>query len=256
MARQVIFDLYSVRRMAQDCLTMYEQVRRRKYHVVMSGYYGFANAGDDAILESIQQAIHEASDDVSVTVLSNDPELTRKQYGMDAIPRFRMWRVFCALRRSDVLLSGGGSLLQDTTSTRSLMYYLSVIRCADFLGKPVMLYANGIGPVRKPANRRRVKRVVERAALVTLRDHSSARELADMGVTAPTCMSRPTRCSTWPRPVRSGRSSCLPVPGSLEIFLLWRSPFEIGGIQTGSFPSWHGCVTTCAGPTDWRFYSC
>ena len=183
--RSVVKERYSVQRMAQDCLSVYDQVRRRKYNVVMSGYYGFANAGDDAILESIQQAIHEASDDVSVTVLSNDPELTRKQYGMDAIPRFRMWRVLNALRRSDVLLSGGGSLLQDTTSTRSLLYYLSVIRCADFLGKPVMLYANGIGPVRKPANRRRVKKVVERAALVTLRDHSSARELADMGVTRP-----------------------------------------------------------------------
>ena len=181
--RQVIFDYYSVRRMANDCLAMYDQVRRRKYQVVMSGYYGFANAGDDAILEAIQQAIHEASDDIGVTVLSNDPELTRKQYGMDAIPRFRMWKVFSALRRSDALLSGGGSLLQDTTSTRSLFYYLSVIRCAQLLGKPVMLYANGIGPVRRPGNRRRVKKVVERATLVTLRDHSSARELADMGVT-------------------------------------------------------------------------
>ena len=180
--RQVIFGHYSVHRMACDCLAVYDQVRRRKYRVVMSGYYGFANAGDDAILEAIQQAIHEASDDVSVTVLSNDPELTRKQYGMDAIPRFRMWKVFSALRRSDALLSGGGSLLQDTTSTRSLFYYLAVIRCAQWLGKPVMLYANGIGPVRRPGNRRRVKKVVERATLVTLRDSSSARELADMGV--------------------------------------------------------------------------
>ena len=183
--RQVIFDYYSVRRMASDCLAMYDQVRRRKFQVVMSGYYGFANAGDDAILDAIQQAIREASDDIGVTVLSNDPELTRKQYGMDAIPRFRMWKVFSALLRSDALLSGGGSLLQDTTSTRSLFYYLSVIRCAQWLGKPVMLYANGIGPVRRPGNRRRVKRVVERATLVTLRDHSSARELADMGVTRP-----------------------------------------------------------------------
>lgn len=181
--RQVIFDYYSVRRMAQDCLRVYDQVRRRKYRVVMSGYYGFANAGDDAILEAIQQAIHEASDDIAVTVLSNDPELTRTQYGMEAIPRFRFWSVFSALRHSDALLSGGGSLLQDTTSTRSLLYYLSVIRCAEWLGKPVMLYANGIGPVRRPGNRRRVKRVVERATLVTLRDHSSARELAGMGVT-------------------------------------------------------------------------
>lgn len=180
--RQVIFDCYSVRRMANDCLAMYEQVRRRRFRVVMSGYYGFSNAGDDAILEAIQQAIHGASDDISVTVLSNDPELTQKQYGMEAIPRFRMGKVFSALRHSDALLSGGGSLLQDTTSTRSLLYYLSVIRCAQWLGKPVMLYANGIGPVRRPANRRRVKKVVERASLVTLRDHSSARELADMGI--------------------------------------------------------------------------
>lgn len=180
--RQVIFDHYSIEKMTRDCLTAYRKAKRKKYRVVMSGYYGFENAGDDAILDSIQQAIREASDDVAVTVLSKDPDLTKKQYGLEAIPRFRVWRVFSALRRCDALLSGGGSLLQDTTSTRSLLYYLSVIRCAQILGKPVMLYANGIGPVRKPANRRRVKRVVERAALVTLRDHKSLQELRDMGV--------------------------------------------------------------------------
>ena len=183
--RQVIFEHYSVRRMAADCMAMYDQVRRRKYNVVMSGYYGFGNAGDDAILESIHRAIRSASDDVSVTVLSNDPEQTRGQYGVEAVPRFRVWRVFRALARCDALLSGGGSLLQDATSTRSLLYYLSVIRCAQLLRKPVMLYANGIGPVRRPANRRRVKRVVESASLVTLRDHASARELERMGVTRP-----------------------------------------------------------------------
>ena len=180
--RQVIFDYYSVRRMAGDCLAMYEQVRRKKYRVVMSGYYGFGNAGDDAILEAIQQAIHQASDEVAVTVLSNDPELTRRVYHMDALPRFQLFPVLRALRRCDALLSGGGSLLQDRTSTRSLLYYLSVIRAAEWMGKPVMLYANGIGPVHKRENRRRVKRVVERAALVTLRDRSSAQELRDMGV--------------------------------------------------------------------------
>ena len=180
--REVIFQYYSVRRMAADCLAMYEQVRRRKYQVVMSGYYGFSNAGDDAILEAIHQSILEASGEVGVTVLSNDPRETQRHYGMNAIPRFRFWKVFGALRRCDALLSGGGSLLQDRTSTRSLLYYLSIVRCAEWMGKPVMLYANGIGPVQKPANRRRVKRAVERAALVTLRDHSSARELVEMGV--------------------------------------------------------------------------
>lgn len=180
--RQVILEHYSVRRMAEDCLGVYDQVRRRQYHVVMSGYYGFSNAGDDAILQSICQGIAEASDEVALTVLSNEPALTQRLCGVQAEPRFRAWRVFQALRRCDALLSGGGSLLQDRTSTRSLMYYLTVIRAARLLGKPVVLYANGIGPVQRPANRRRVRRAVEHAALVTLRDHASARELREMGV--------------------------------------------------------------------------
>ena len=180
--RQVIFDYYSVRRMAGDCLKVYDQVRRRRYNVVMSGYYGFSNAGDDAILQSIHEGIVAASDDISITVLSNDPELTWNLCGLKAVPRFRVWKVLRALKNCDALLSGGGSLLQDRTSTRSLMYYLSIIRAAELFHKPVMLYANGIGPVRKSANRRRVKKAVERAALVTLRDRSSAKELQEMGV--------------------------------------------------------------------------
>jgi len=180
--RQVVQEYYSVRRMAGDTLSVYEQVRRRKYRVVMSGYYGFGNAGDDAILESIQASIRCASDEVSVTVLSKDPEQTSRLYGIDAVPRFRPAEVFSALRRGDLLLSGGGSLLQDSTSTRSLLYYLAVIRCAQWLHKPVMLYANGIGPVLQPVNRRRVRRTVEHIDLVTLRDHASARELESMGV--------------------------------------------------------------------------
>lgn len=183
--RQVIFDYYSVRRMAQDCLDMYAQVKKRRYNVVMSGYYGFSNAGDDAILESIHQSILEASDEVEITVLSNDPEQIQNCYGMKSLHRFKLWSVLKALRQCDALLSGGGSLLQDRTSTRSILYYLSIIRGAEWMGKPVMLYANGIGPVEKAGNRRRVKRAVERASLVTLRDHSSAQELREMGVKRP-----------------------------------------------------------------------
>ena len=171
--------------MAGDCRKVYDQVRRRRYNVVMSGYYGFSNAGDDAILQSIHEGIVAASDDISITVLSNNPELTWNLCGLEAVPRFRILKVLRALRRCDALLSGGGSLLQDRTSTRSLMYYLAIIRGAELFHRPVMLYANGIGPVNKPANRRRVKRAVERAALVTLRDRSSARELQEMGVTRP-----------------------------------------------------------------------
>ena len=180
--RQVIFDYYSVHRMAQDCLDMYDKVCRPTYNILMSGYYGFSNAGDDAILQSIHDNLMAANEDIKVAVLSNDPTQTKERYGLNAVPRFNLLQVWRAVSQCDMLLSGGGSLLQDRTSTRSLLYYLFVMHLARRKGKKVMLYANGIGPVSRPSNRRRVKRAVDRADLVTLRDHSSAKELREMGV--------------------------------------------------------------------------
>ena len=182
--RKVIFDHYSVRRMAEDCVEAYRQVWR-PLRVLMSGYYGFNNLGDEAILCSIRRRLHQVDPTIEINVLSNDPAQTARCYGVKASSRFNLWKVRRAIRRCDVLLSGGGSLLQDRTSTRSLLYYLSIIRYAKHVGKPVMLYANGIGPVRRRANRRLVGKVVSRADLITLREESSAEELRAMGVTHP-----------------------------------------------------------------------
>jgi polysaccharide pyruvyl transferase CsaB len=181
--RQLVAREYSVKRMTDDCLSVYEAVRRRRYNVVMSGYYGFGNAGDEAILQAIHRSITDG--DVSVTVLSSDPEDTAARYGYDAVNRFRVFEILGALRRCTALVSGGGSLLQDQTSTRSLLYYLMIIWAAQLLGKKVMIYANGIGPVRKRFNRALVRHIVGRADVITLRDELSARELAGIGVTRP-----------------------------------------------------------------------
>lgn len=180
--REVISQHYSVGRMANDCLAMYRQLPC--YKVLMSGYYGFDNAGDDAILQAIAQQIQgeEPEKSVEITVLSNNPKETTTRYGLPSIPRFHVWKVMKALKDSDALLSGGGSLLQDRTSTRSILYYLWVISLGHRFGKPVMMYANGIGPVTKKANRRRVAKAVEEATVVTLRDKDSGEELRAMGV--------------------------------------------------------------------------
>jgi polysaccharide pyruvyl transferase CsaB len=180
--RAFILSDYSVPRMADDCLKAYEAVRRRRYNVVMSGYYGFGNAGDEAILQSIHQNIESSGGDIAITVLSSDPEDTKIRYGYNAVNRFAVFSVLRTLRRSDALVSGGGSLLQDHTSTRSLMYYLMIILMTEMFRKKVMIYANGIGPVRKKVNRLLVRRIVGKADVITLRDAVSAQELLSMGV--------------------------------------------------------------------------
>lgn len=107
--REVIFQYYSVRRMAADCLAMYEQVRCRKYQVVMSGYYGFSNAGDDAILEAIHQSILEASGEAGVTVLSNEPPRDPAALRHECHPPLPFLEgVRVPWRRCDALLSGPG----------------------------------------------------------------------------------------------------------------------------------------------------
>lgn len=174
---------YSITRMTDDAVEIYDMVRRHDKNVTMSGYYGFGNCGDEAILQSIHGKIDGLDIDVGVTVLSSDPEDTTRRYGYTAVKRFNIFSVLRTLRRCDVLVSGGGSLLQDYTSTRSLLYYLYVIKLAEMMKKKVMIYANGIGPVNKKRNRRLVRSIVSRASVITLRDAASADELRAMGIT-------------------------------------------------------------------------
>lgn len=189
--RQVIFEYYSVTKMAGDCVKAYDAAWKEnhvpQYNVVMSGYYGFNNTGDEAIMLSMHKNIQEMGDNYHITVLSNKPQETKEKYGIEAVYRFGVRDVLRAIKNCDVLLSGGGSLLQDSTSTRSLMYYLSITATAKMMRKKVMLYANGIGPVSGKRNRRLVKQVVNKADLITLREENSYEELLSMGVNPKKC---------------------------------------------------------------------
>lgn len=180
--RKVILDNYSVGRMADDSIRAYNAVLTGRVRVVMSGYFGFENTGDESILQTIHRSVAAMPEVGSITVLSRRPEETRLRYGYQAIHRMNIFAVLRALEKCDVLISGGGSLLQDKTSTRSILYYLFVIRLAQRKGKKVMIYANGIGPVDKEKNRLRVYRALSGVDQITLRDAVSARELVSMGI--------------------------------------------------------------------------
>lgn len=183
--RRVILDFYSVTRMTADYLTAYDRLlhTQKPVEAVISGYYGYDNLGDDAILYAISRQLSTLEPPVRLTVLSQRPAETAACYGLRAVSRFSPIAVLRAIRKSDLLISGGGSLLQDRTSTRSVRYYLGVIRLAQLLRKPVFLYANGIGPLSREKNRRRVCKCIDSCSGVTLRDSDSLLELRTLGVT-------------------------------------------------------------------------
>ena len=122
---------------------------------------------------------------LEIVVLSADPALTLARHGLRAVSRTNPVDLMRELRTADLLVSGGGSILQDVTSSRSLWYYLGVIRLAQSLGTPVMLYANGLGPINRPVNRWLARRVLDRVALITVRGASSKKFLEELGVRRP-----------------------------------------------------------------------
>lgn len=155
------------------------------YKLVISGYYGFGNAGDEAMLTAMIEALTQAAPDTSITVLSGKPEETRRLHGVQALHRLDYLGIIRALKGSDLLISGGGSLLQDVTSDRSLYYYLSIIMLAQKLGVPVMLYAQGIGPVRGRLAQSAMRYIGNTVDLITVRDEGSRQELVRLGVRRP-----------------------------------------------------------------------
>ena len=153
--------------------------------LVISGYYGFGNAGDEAMLSAMVEAFRAIDPSVEITVISGNPEDTRRQYGVSAIHRLNLWDIVGALRQSDLLISGGGSLLQDVTSGRSIFYYLSIMQIACWLGRPIMLYAQGIGPIRSKLARTFMKHIGNCITVGTVRDKGSLAELAGLGIGGP-----------------------------------------------------------------------
>ena len=212
-ARNTVGEYYSMSVMAGDAVKMYvscikhsrinevtdsefdtierylvnNPLRRRSLasDVVISGYYGFGNSGDDSILYAIIRELKTIRPELRIVTLSKTPTVTSEMYGVDSVQRFNLLSVALRLFRTRLLISGGGSLIQDVTSDKSLTYYLAVIKLAKLFGKKVMLYANGIGPVNNRANYKRVKRTLDRVDLITLREPSSYEELKKFGVNVP-----------------------------------------------------------------------
>ncbi len=167
--------------------------------VLICGAYGHGNAGDEAILEAIVREMRAIDPEMPVTVLSRTPRETAERNGVRALHTFDFPRFLGVMRRAKLFLNGGGSLIQDVTSSRSLWYYLFTIWAAKKLGCRVLMYGCGIGHVGRDFNRRVAGSILRgNVDIITLRDPGSLRELRDMHVTRPEVRmsADPTLCLT------------------------------------------------------------
>ena len=154
--------------------------------IMISGYYGFNNTGDEAILKSMVGAFKEKIPQIKITVLSHNPLQTSQIYQVKAINRLHLIDIMRCLRDTNLFISGGGGLLQDSTGKGwSILYYLGLILAAKIVKVPVMIYAQGIGPVNKQINKKLIKWILNKVDLITVRDNSSKELLENLGVVKP-----------------------------------------------------------------------
>lgn len=169
--------------------------------IVISGYYGFDNLGDEAVLAGIISALRqevkesglpqkekridfyrEERELLEIVVLSNQPEVTAARYQVESVYRNDLRAVLREISRCDLLISGGGSLLQDVTSWRTIPYYLSQVFFAQLRGKKTVFYAQGVGPIKGRGGRLFVRLIANRTDLITVRDRNSRDFFIGLGV--------------------------------------------------------------------------
>jgi polysaccharide pyruvyl transferase CsaB len=150
--------------------------------VLLAGYYGFNNIGDEAILEMFLKILVKKIDKKNIRILTADPEKTEKKFKIKGIDRYSFYKVNKAIKEADVVLVGGGSLLQDVTSKKSIYYYLYIIYVTKLLNKKIGLLSQGIGPIKGKINRFITGKVLKKVDYVSVRDEDSMHELISIGL--------------------------------------------------------------------------
>lgn len=145
---------------------------------VVSGYIGFNNFGDEAIAKVLTTYLKTINPE-KITVISSNPKKTSEMFGVDSVG---MLDFIQPIINSDVLISGGGSLLQDITSLKSLLYYLSIIMLALVFNKKVVIFAQGFTPFRTKIGKFLTGFVLKRCEKIYVRDNKSHFLLKDLGI--------------------------------------------------------------------------
>jgi len=143
-------------------------------NVLVSGYFGFGNLGDEIIKEVINRELKKNN--------INAIFLVKEKKKENEINRTNIVEILKSLKEVDAFISGGGGLLQDKTSLKSLLYYTMLINLSKIANKKTFVFAQGIGPLKKTISKKIVKHTLNKVDLITVRDDESKNLLLECGL--------------------------------------------------------------------------
>ena len=153
--------------------------------ILISGYFGFDNGGDEAVLSAVVKMLRERLPEIPIVALSGDPKKTADsnlEYDLKAIDRRNLSAIKAELDNAALFISGGGSLFQDVTSVRSVYYYASMLNLAHKAGVPSVVLAQGLGPLNTFLGRMLTKRAMKNCEFLSWRDQDSLELAVKIGL--------------------------------------------------------------------------
>lgn len=152
--------------------------------VLVSGYYGFGNLGDEAILEELLHELKQLVRPEQIVVLSANPQLTESRFGVRAQQRKSLIDLWSILPQARLFISGGGGLFQNTKTLGSILFYGLQILMARAHGVTSLVYAQGIGPLRGSLAENICRQIFTQANQISVRDDASLHYLESWGLKA------------------------------------------------------------------------
>jgi len=152
--------------------------------VIIAGYYGIDNLGDEAILEELLNELDSFCARQEMVVLSQNAEKTASLYKVKSISRWNWFGYLKLLRKTKLLISGGGGLFQDRTGLGSVIFYGAQILLARLCGAKVLIYAQGLGPLRSIFSKTLTRLAFSQSHCITVRDTNSLSLIEEWGLTA------------------------------------------------------------------------
>ncbi|GAA1709196.1 polysaccharide pyruvyl transferase family protein [Propioniferax innocua] len=165
----------------------------RAKKVIVSGFYGARNLGDEAILRSISSRLQSADEAIQVHVASENPTLVEATHGLQAFERKAHRVTGYQVRQASAVVLGGGGLWHDYTFERggglSAMFNGGTISIAGFGILPLMgrvidvpfhVVGMGVGPLDDPLARKAVRYLASQADSIFVRDPESGDMLTEI----------------------------------------------------------------------------
>ncbi len=156
-------------------------MKNKSLKILLAGYFGFDNAGDEAIFESVVENFRRLHPQAELSALVQNAD-TADRLGVNPIARSHLPSIWKAMAGHDLFVQGGGGLFQDTTGPKSVIYYGGLLLIAKMTGCPSVFFCQGYGPIRSPLLKTITKQALKLASLITVRDEESQAEIQALGL--------------------------------------------------------------------------